>query len=189
MLPPPDRPLSIRVPTAPALRRRLTDGSIRSVIWTTGYQADFSWLDMPVFDRKGQLLHQGGVVPCPGLYVMGLPFLRRRSQSYFGCGTRRRGTCWSPSRKPLRPRSCCCRVNGNTVTSGRRAIAKGIRCFAKIRAARLQRGAALLLSNMSSLCAHFLALEDDVSGREENQHGRDQRHGLRPCQRKTLRDW
>jgi putative flavoprotein involved in K+ transport len=36
---------------------------------------------MPVFDHKGQIRHDGGVVEMPGLYVLGLPFLRRRKSS------------------------------------------------------------------------------------------------------------
>ncbi|MDJ0513993.1 MAG: NAD(P)-binding domain-containing protein [Methyloceanibacter sp.] len=74
----PDRPEPTRLPNAPALRRSLTDGGIRSILWATGYRPDFSWLDMPVFDARGRLRHRGGVVSSPGLYVMGLPFLRRR---------------------------------------------------------------------------------------------------------------
>ena len=31
-----------------------------------------------MFDRKGRVVHDGGVTAAPGLYVMGLPFLRRR---------------------------------------------------------------------------------------------------------------
>ena len=36
---------------------------------------------MPVFDRKGRIRHDGGVVEAPGLYLMGMPFLRRRKSS------------------------------------------------------------------------------------------------------------
>jgi putative flavoprotein involved in K+ transport len=59
----------------------LRDG-ISTVIWATGYRADYSWLDVPVLDRKGRIRHDGGVVPAPGMYVMGLPFLRRRKSSF-----------------------------------------------------------------------------------------------------------
>jgi putative flavoprotein involved in K+ transport len=31
----------------------LRDGSVRTVIWATGYCPDYSWLDVPVLDRKG----------------------------------------------------------------------------------------------------------------------------------------
>ncbi|MBB3192483.1 hypothetical protein [Halomonas cerina] len=38
--------------------------------------------DLPVLDRKGHLRHHGGVVDAPGVYAMGLPFLRRRKSSF-----------------------------------------------------------------------------------------------------------
>ena len=37
---------------------------------------------MPVFDRKGRVRHDGGVVAAPGMYVLGLPFKRRRKSSF-----------------------------------------------------------------------------------------------------------
>jgi putative flavoprotein involved in K+ transport len=55
---------------------------VRTIVWATGYRPDFSWLAAPVFDRRGQLRHDGGVVDAPGLYVLGLPFLRRRKSSF-----------------------------------------------------------------------------------------------------------
>jgi putative flavoprotein involved in K+ transport len=60
----------------------LNAGSIRTVIWATGYRPDYSWLDVPIFDRKGRIRHDGGVVATPGMYVMGLPFMRRRKSSF-----------------------------------------------------------------------------------------------------------
>jgi putative flavoprotein involved in K+ transport len=60
----------------------LKDGGIRTVIWATGYRPDYSWLDVPVLDRKGRIHHDGGVVASPGMYVMGLPFMRRRKSSF-----------------------------------------------------------------------------------------------------------
>ncbi len=54
---------------------------IRTVIWATGFRPDYSWLQVPVLDRKGRLRHDGGVTPSPGLYVMGLQFLRRRKSA------------------------------------------------------------------------------------------------------------
>ena len=59
----------------------LRNGAIRTVVWATGFRPDHSWLDMPVFDRKGRIRHDGGVVEAPGLYLMGMPFLRRRKSS------------------------------------------------------------------------------------------------------------
>jgi putative flavoprotein involved in K+ transport len=55
---------------------------IRTVIWATGYRPDYAWLDVPVLDPKGRIRHDGGVVAAPGMYVMGLPFMRRRKSSF-----------------------------------------------------------------------------------------------------------
>ncbi|WP_230086048.1 hypothetical protein [Halomonas sp. 328] len=55
------------------------------MLWATGFRPDFSWLRVPVFDARGRLKHHGGIVAAPGLYVLGLPFLRRRkSASLYG---------------------------------------------------------------------------------------------------------
>lgn len=70
-----------RVPDSPALSLDLADAGIATVIWATGYRPDYSWLHVPVFDRKGRIRHDGGVVDAPGMYVLGLPFLRRRKSS------------------------------------------------------------------------------------------------------------
>jgi len=71
-----------RVEKAPRLNLDLNSGEIRTIIWATGFHPDYSWLSLPVFDRKGRMLHDGGVVNWPGLYVMGQPFLRRRKSSF-----------------------------------------------------------------------------------------------------------
>jgi putative flavoprotein involved in K+ transport len=59
----------------------LRQAGIRTVMWATGYRPDYSWLEVPVLDRKGRIRHDGGVAAAPGLYVIGLPFLRRRKSS------------------------------------------------------------------------------------------------------------
>jgi putative flavoprotein involved in K+ transport len=48
---------------------------IGAVIWCTGYQADFSWIEIPVFDGKGYPGHERGVTGIRGLYFLGLPWL------------------------------------------------------------------------------------------------------------------
>jgi putative flavoprotein involved in K+ transport len=78
---PPHRFEPTRVPDSPPLGLDLRSGEIRTVLWATGYRPDYSWLDVPVLDRKGRLKHDGGVVEAPGLYVMGIPFLRRRKST------------------------------------------------------------------------------------------------------------
>lgn len=49
--------------------------NIRTVIWCTGYQSDFSWIEIPVFDGKGYPGHERGVTGVRGLYFLGLPWL------------------------------------------------------------------------------------------------------------------
>lgn len=78
----PDRPAPTRLDTSPTLEMKLASGEIKTVLWATGFRPDYSWLKVPVLDRKGMLCHDGGVVSAPGMYVMGLPFLRRRKSSF-----------------------------------------------------------------------------------------------------------
>jgi putative flavoprotein involved in K+ transport len=70
-----------KVEASPPLGIDLKRGGIRTIIWATGFRPDYSWLDVPVLDRKGRVRHDGGVVDAPGMYLMGIPFLRRRKSS------------------------------------------------------------------------------------------------------------
>ncbi len=80
---PPERFIPTYVEDAPPLTLDLTNGEIRTIVWATGYQPDYSWLDVPALDRKGEIRHDGGVVlDSPGLYRIGLNFLRRRKSSF-----------------------------------------------------------------------------------------------------------
>ena len=49
--------------------------NVTSVIWSTGFRADFSIVDVPVFDGKGYPGHHRGVTTVPGLYFLGLGWL------------------------------------------------------------------------------------------------------------------
>jgi len=69
------------VDASPPLGMDLASGEIRTILWATGYRPDHSWLDVPVLDRKGQIRHDGGVVDSPGMYLMGMQFLRRRKSA------------------------------------------------------------------------------------------------------------
>lgn len=77
---PPERFAPTRVPSSPRLSLDLRSERIGTVLWATGFRPDHSWLHLPVFDRKGRLIHDGGLV-APGLYALGLPFLRRRNSA------------------------------------------------------------------------------------------------------------
>lgn len=67
---------------------RLENGrllEVSNVIWCTGFVADFSWIDLPVFGEYGLPLHERGVVPSqPGLYFMGQPFQYTLSSALVG---------------------------------------------------------------------------------------------------------
>ncbi len=78
----PHRFAPTEVEAAPPLGMDLISGDIRTIIWATGFRPDYSWLDVPVLDRKGQVRHDGGIVDSPGMYLMGMPFLRRRKSVF-----------------------------------------------------------------------------------------------------------
>ena len=77
------RPDPTAVPEAPRLTIDLVEEGYETVLWATGYRADLSWLHVPCVDRKGEVRHDGGIVrDAPGLYRIGLNFLRRRKSSF-----------------------------------------------------------------------------------------------------------
>jgi putative flavoprotein involved in K+ transport len=81
----PADPDAWRAPDHPACQRTVLDldaEGIRTVIWATGFRRDYRWLHLPVLDAAGELRHQGGVTAEPGLYVLGLRFLRHRSSNF-----------------------------------------------------------------------------------------------------------
>jgi putative flavoprotein involved in K+ transport len=78
---PPHRLPPTRVEPKPSLGMDLTTGKIKTIIWATGFRPDYSWLEVPVLDRKGRLQHDGGVVSSPGMYLMGTQFMRRRKSA------------------------------------------------------------------------------------------------------------
>lgn len=77
----PTRPAPIDLPTGPD-RIDLRREGITSVVWATGFRPHYPWIDLPVLDASGALRHDGGITPVPGLYAIGLPFMRRRRSTY-----------------------------------------------------------------------------------------------------------
>ena len=78
----PHRPEPTRLEASPPLGMDFARAGIRTIVWATGFRPDYSWLRIPVLDQKGNMRHDGGVVTeSPGLYVLGLTFLRRRKSS------------------------------------------------------------------------------------------------------------
>ena len=78
----PERFRETVVDDAPRLGIDLKAGEIETILWATGFRPDYSWLDVPVLDHKGQIRHDGGVVEVPGMYLLGSTFLRRRKSSF-----------------------------------------------------------------------------------------------------------
>jgi putative flavoprotein involved in K+ transport len=53
----------------------LRAADLSSVVWATGFRAEWSWVDVPAFNGGGYPAHHRGVTTVPGLYVVGLPWL------------------------------------------------------------------------------------------------------------------
>ncbi len=66
----------------PILELNPAEAGITSIIWATGYAADYSWLKVDAFDEKGRPKHQRGVSAEPGIYFLGLPWQSRRGSSF-----------------------------------------------------------------------------------------------------------
>jgi putative flavoprotein involved in K+ transport len=57
---------------------------VGTVIWATGFRPDHSWIDVPVFDERGRLVHRRGVTDAPGLYFLGLTWQHTRGSALLG---------------------------------------------------------------------------------------------------------
>jgi putative flavoprotein involved in K+ transport len=55
-----------------------------TVVWATGFGLDHSWIDAPVLDANGRLVHDRGVTASPGLYFLGLPWQHTRGSALLG---------------------------------------------------------------------------------------------------------
>jgi putative flavoprotein involved in K+ transport len=57
---------------------QLDDGTVldvANVVWCTGFGPGFSWIDLDVFNDRGDVVHDRGIVEkMPGLYFVGLKF-------------------------------------------------------------------------------------------------------------------
>ena len=53
----------------------LESSGLGSVVWSTGYRADYGWIEVPIFDGRGYPVHHRGVTAAEGLYFLGLPWL------------------------------------------------------------------------------------------------------------------
>lgn len=68
--------------TEPILQLDLAAAGIKTIIWATGYKADYSWLKVDAFDGNHKPQHQRGVSSEAGVYFLGLPWLSRRGSTF-----------------------------------------------------------------------------------------------------------
>jgi len=68
--------------TDPILQLDLTAAGVKTIIWATGYKADYSWLQVDAFDENKKPKHQRGVSSEAGVYFLGLPWLSRRGSTF-----------------------------------------------------------------------------------------------------------
>ncbi len=73
--PPPSRYAPVWQPAAERTRLALGASGISAVVWCIGFRPDFGWLQAPVFDARGNPVHQRGLTTVPGLSFIGLPWL------------------------------------------------------------------------------------------------------------------
>lgn len=66
----------------PVLELDLADAGVTSIVWATGFRADYGWLNVNAFDRHGKPKHQRGVSTEPGVYFLGLPWQSCRGSSF-----------------------------------------------------------------------------------------------------------
>ncbi len=78
---PPERFPDTVVPDDPCIDIDLRSGEIRTILWATGYKPELSWVEPRILNPRGRLIHEGGLTRHPGLYLMGMPFLRRRKST------------------------------------------------------------------------------------------------------------
>ena len=74
-----DRPAPTLVRTPPTT---LDLSDYATVIWATGFKPSYPWLEERCLSQKGEIVHDGGVMTRPGMYVLGLPFTRSRRSSF-----------------------------------------------------------------------------------------------------------
>jgi putative flavoprotein involved in K+ transport len=81
--PPDDRPPYDDFMPSTVTTLDLDAAGIGTVLWATGYQLDFGWVELPVFDEWGYPRHLRGVTTFPGLYAIGLRWLHSEPSSVF----------------------------------------------------------------------------------------------------------
>lgn len=62
--------------------------NVAAIVWATGYDYDYGWLQAPVIDAHGRPLQRRGVSPVAGLYFLGLHWMHTfKSGLFSGVGS------------------------------------------------------------------------------------------------------
>jgi putative flavoprotein involved in K+ transport len=68
-------------------RLDVTKEQVGTVIWTSGYRPDYAWVKIPVLDEMGFPVQEDGRSKVPGLYFMGVHWMRKgKSSILYGVG-------------------------------------------------------------------------------------------------------
>jgi putative flavoprotein involved in K+ transport len=79
---------ALSVPIAESESLDLRRENVTAIVWATGYEYDYAWLQAPVFDDHGTPLQQRGLTPVPGLYFLGLHWMHTfKSGLFSGVGS------------------------------------------------------------------------------------------------------
>lgn len=93
-------------PSAIPTELDLASTDIKSIIWTTGFRSDWSWIELPIFDGAGYPTHKRGITSVDGAYVLGLPWLYTWGSGRFvGVGRDAEYVAESIIQKGVEPRS------------------------------------------------------------------------------------
>jgi putative flavoprotein involved in K+ transport len=80
-----DMPPPLRIKTRTELDAKKDE--VGAVIWTSGYRPDYGWVKFPVVDDMGFPVQTDGRTNIPGLYFMGVHWLRKNKSSIlYGVG-------------------------------------------------------------------------------------------------------
>lgn len=63
-------------------RLDLEAANVGTVLWATGFEFDYGWLDPVELDDQGFPVHERGVTETPGLYLVGMDFLYDRKSGF-----------------------------------------------------------------------------------------------------------
>jgi putative flavoprotein involved in K+ transport len=66
-IPPVDCPATVR-------EVAFEEAGITSIIWATGYERKYPWLQLPILNERGDIQHQRGITRVPGVVVLGMRF-------------------------------------------------------------------------------------------------------------------